>query len=67
MRILLNNEYFTLDGDSQSVRDILIAKGWSFPLIIVKVNRTLVPRSSWESVLVHNGDEMEAMHLVSGG
>ena len=67
MKILLNNDHFTLEGDSHSVREILAAKGWSFPLIVVKVNGSLVPRPSWDSSLVHDGDEMDAMHLVSGG
>jgi thiamine biosynthesis protein ThiS len=67
MTILLNREPFTLEGDSHSVREILAARNWSFPLIVVKVNGTLVPRPSWESALIHDGDEMDAMHLVSGG
>ncbi|OHD80430.1 MAG: thiamine biosynthesis protein ThiS [Spirochaetes bacterium RIFOXYC1_FULL_54_7] len=67
MTILLNNDHFTLEGNSCSVREVLIAKGWSFPLIVVKVNGTLVPRPSWENAVVRDGDEMDAMHLVSGG
>lgn len=67
MKILLNNDHFTLEGNSHSVKEILTAKAWSFPLIVVKVNGTLVPRSAWESAVVCDGDEMDAMHLVSGG
>jgi sulfur carrier protein len=67
MTILLNNELFTIEGDSHSVREILTAKGWSFPLIVVKVNGNLVPRPAWETAVVRDGDEMDAMHLVSGG
>jgi thiamine biosynthesis protein ThiS len=67
MTILLNKEPFTLEGESCSVREILAARNWSFPLIVVKVNGTLVPRPSWESAMVCDGDEMDAMHLVSGG
>ncbi|MFH2114353.1 MAG: sulfur carrier protein ThiS [Spirochaetota bacterium] len=67
MTILLNNDHFTLEGDSRSVREVLAAKAWSFPLIVVKVNGSLVPRPSWESAVVRDGDEMDAMHLVSGG
>lgn len=67
MTILLNNDHFDLPGDSHSVQDVLAAKNWSFPLIVVRVNGTLVPRPSWNSTLVHDGDQMDAMHLVSGG
>jgi sulfur carrier protein len=67
MTILLNNNHLTLDGDGHSVREILKAKGWSFPLIVVKLNGILVPRPSWDTTVVRDGDEMDAMHLVSGG
>jgi thiamine biosynthesis protein ThiS len=67
MTILLNNNQFTLEGDSHSVRAILAARGWSFPLIVVKVNGVLVPRPDWDTAVVCDGDEMDAMHLVSGG
>jgi thiamine biosynthesis protein ThiS len=67
MTILLNNNQFILEGDSLSVRGVLAARGWSFPLIVVKVNGCLVPRPSWDSFIVRDGDEMDAMHLVSGG
>mgnify|MGYP004702658003 CR=1 FL=1 len=67
MTVLLNNDHFTLEGEHRSVREILAAKGWSFPLIVVKVNGVLIPRPSWDSAKVCDGDEMDAMHLVSGG
>jgi len=46
---------------------MLRAKGWSFPLIIVRVNGVLVERAQWDSSLVHDGDTVDALHLVSGG
>ncbi|MGD9939748.1 MAG: sulfur carrier protein ThiS [Clostridia bacterium] len=67
MTIQLNREPFSLEGDRHSVREILAARNWSFPLIVVKVNGKLVPRTSWESAMVCEGDDMDAMHLVSGG
>ncbi len=67
MTITLNNESTQLQGQSLSVRNMLRAKGWSFPLIIVRVNGVLVERAQWDSSLVHDGDTVDALHLVSGG
>jgi sulfur carrier protein len=67
MTIVLNSNSFVTEGDSLTVREVLAARGWSFPLIVVKVNGILVPRTAWDSYLVREGDDMEAMHLVSGG
>lgn len=50
-----------------SVRELLKAKGWSFPLIIMRKNGQLVERTAWDSVRVSDGDEIDAAHLMSGG
>ncbi|MBU0935432.1 MAG: sulfur carrier protein ThiS [Spirochaetes bacterium] len=69
MTILLNNnqEDFAAPEQGLSVSELLAAKGWTFPLIIVRVNGTLVKREDWSSCRVVEGDEVEALHLVSGG
>jgi len=67
MKIVLNGEATSFDGDSLTVRGILAAKGWSFPLIVVKINGKLVPRGEWDAAVAVDGDEVEAIHLVSGG
>lgn len=67
MRITLNGESAELPDGAASVRSVLAWKGWTFPLIIVKVNGTLVPRADWDSAPVRDGDIMDAIHLVSGG
>lgn len=67
MTIMLNGEAFALDGESSTVRAVLRARGWSFPLIAVSVNGDPVPRSAWDDAPVRDGDAVEALHLMSGG
>ncbi len=67
MTITLNGESAELAGREAAVRAVLASKGWSFPLIIVKVNGNLVRREDWDAFTVRDGDSMEAIHLVSGG
>jgi len=67
MTITLNGSTERLDSDRLSVRGLLAAKSWSFPLIIVEVNGALVARDEWDAVRVADGDVVEATHLMSGG
>ncbi len=67
MKIRLNGEHASFCGDALSVRDILAAKNWSFPLIVVRVNGILAARDEWANVMVRDGDDVDALHLVSGG
>jgi len=67
MTITLNGAPAHLETKADTVRGVLKAKGWSFPLIVVTVNGRLVPRSDWDSAPIGDGDVMEATHLMSGG
>ena len=67
MTITLNGSTEHLEPDCLSVRGLLAAKSWSFPLIIVKVNGALVARDEWDAAQVADGDVVEAAHLMSGG
>jgi thiamine biosynthesis protein ThiS len=67
MTITLNGAAESFDGDSMTVRELLAAKLWSFPLIIVRKNGHLVERSAWDSDWVSDGDVIDAAHLMSGG
>jgi sulfur carrier protein len=67
MTIRLNGDVFSMTGNGVPIRGVLIARGWSFPLIVTTLNGTRVPREAWDRTLVHDGDELDAMHLLSGG
>lgn len=67
MKLIVNQEEVQFPGESMTVRELLAAKRWSFPLIIVKINGRLVERSSYDAQKVVDGDEVEIYHLVSGG
>ena len=67
MTITLNGAIESFDGNSMTIRELLKAKGWSFPLIIMRKNGQLVERTAWDSVVVSGGDVIDAAHLMSGG
>ena len=53
--------------DGMTVRDALRAKNYVFPLVIVTVDGTLVPRGSYDSTPVPSGADVKVVHLISGG
>ncbi len=67
VRIVLNHNPEDFPGETLSIRKILDLKGWSFPLIIARVDGTLVERKDWDSAVVRDGAEVDLHHLVSGG
>ncbi len=53
--------------EGMTVRSLLDAKKYSFKLIFVKINGKLVPRNEYDTYPIHDGDQVEAIHLMSGG
>ena len=67
MKITLNNSEVSMAGESFSVRELLTLMKFTFPMIVVKINGRLVRKEDYERVFVGDGDNVEAIHLISGG
>ncbi len=67
MKILLNNNPEEIPGDSISVNELLKFKNFTFKMLIIKINGSLVKKSDYESALVRDGDDVHVLHLISGG
>jgi sulfur carrier protein len=67
MLIELNNNREELPGESLSIREILHLKTFTFPNLVVKINGNLIRKPQYESAMVHDGDVVEIIHLISGG
>jgi sulfur carrier protein len=50
-----------------TVSSLLAGRSYTFPLIIVKINGAIVPRRDFDAHSVADGDDVEAIHLMSGG
>jgi len=40
---------------------------FTFPMIVVKINGRLVKKEDYERMFIGDGDNVEAIHLISGG
>ena len=63
----------TINGESAewraglTVTEMLKNRGYSFPLIIVKINDELISKNEYASRIIPDGAAVQAIHLMSGG
>ena len=67
MKIVLNNREEELPGDRVSVREMLELKKFTFRMRIIKINGVLVPKEMYDSTMIHEGDDVQMLYLMSGG
>ena len=67
MKITLNNEPLTTEGESITVARLLELKKYTFKLRIVKINGRLISRDSYDDEVVRDGDDVQVIYLMSGG
>ncbi len=53
--------------EGMTVRDVLKARNFIFPLLIVTVDGNLIQRSDYDTTKVGDGANIRVVHLMSGG
>ncbi|HHY04055.1 MAG TPA: sulfur carrier protein ThiS [Thermoanaerobacterales bacterium] len=53
--------------EGMTIDDILKKKKYSFPLITVVVNGEVIPREQYSTYKVEDGDNIDVIHIMSGG
>jgi thiamine biosynthesis protein ThiS len=67
MTITLNNRSETFDKELMSIAELIKIKNFTFKALVVKINGQLVRKNQYEEAVVHNGDKVDVIHLISGG
>lgn len=67
MKISLNNREEEFRRESISVSDMLYLKKFSFKMRIIKINGVLILKEKYDSTIIHNGDDVQLVYLMSGG
>ncbi|HEY5471423.1 MAG TPA: MoaD/ThiS family protein [Bacteroidales bacterium] len=67
MKILLNNRAEELETDSITVNEMLLMKKFSFKMRIIIINGVLVTKDKYDSTIIHAGDDVQMLYLMSGG
>jgi thiamine biosynthesis protein ThiS len=67
MKILLNNREEEFRNEAISVNEMLALKKFSFKMKIIKVNGLLISKEKYDSTIIHDGDNVQMLYLMSGG
>ena len=67
MRIILNNNPETIEKENCTVDELLKYKNFTFKMLIVKINGNLVRKEDYETTRISDGDDVNVLHLISGG
>jgi len=53
--------------EGMTIRDILRAKNYRFPMLIIHVDGVLIPKADYDTTTVLDGAVVQVIHLISGG
>jgi len=69
MKIVLNNreEFLETIKQSLTISELLVLKNYSFKSLVIKVNGELIKREKRDMAIFREGDQVEVIHLISGG
>jgi sulfur carrier protein len=67
MKILLNNREEELNLQTISVSEMLSLKKFTFRMRIIRVNGVLILKEKYDSTIIHDGDNVQMLYLMSGG
>jgi len=67
MNIILNNRPTSIDAETISISELIKLQKFSFKMLIIKLNGTLIKKENQSETLVKEGDNLEVIHLMSGG
>jgi thiamine biosynthesis protein ThiS len=69
MNLVINNRPEILDvkAGTINIEELLIAKNFTYKMLMVRVNGKNVKRDDYQTTLIRENDNVEVIHLISGG
>ncbi|HDP75273.1 MAG TPA: sulfur carrier protein ThiS [Bacteroidales bacterium] len=69
MDITLNNlpESIETNKATITVTELLAIKRFTFKMLVVKVNGKLIKKDEYSIATIKDGDDVQVIHLISGG
>ena len=67
MTITLNNRVETFEAVSMTVNEMLEARKFSFRMRVVKINGRFIRKEDYDTEIIHDGDNVQMLYLMSGG
>jgi len=67
MNIILNNRPETLDVSQLTLQELIEKKTFTFKLLVTKINGKLIKKENRAETLIHEGDDVAIIHMITGG
>ena len=67
MKIQLNNRKEEFPDNQLTVQELLDLKKFTFKMLIIRINGTIVKKDQYKETYIHDNDEVMVLHLISGG
>lgn len=67
MKITINNRTESFEASSLNVDEILKLKNYTFKMMVIKVNGKLVKKDERQNTMIKDGDDVQIIHMISGG
>lgn len=67
MKITLNNRDESFPHDKLSISEILELKNYTFKMMVIKINGKLIKKTERNTAQVTDGDDVQILHMISGG
>jgi len=53
--------------ENETIKDLLKRMKYTFPLVVVKIDDKVIPRSDFSDVIVPDNSKIAVIHMISGG
>lgn len=67
MKITVNNLPENIEKEVLTITELLALKRFTFRMLVVKVNGKPIKKEDFDSTYVKDGDNVQIIHLISGG
>lgn len=53
--------------EKETIKELLKRMKYTFPLVVVKINDKVIPRSNFLKVTIPDNSKVAVIHMISGG
>jgi thiazole synthase/sulfur carrier protein len=53
--------------ENETIKQLLKRVKYTFPLVVVKINKKVIPRKDFSNIIVPDNSKIDVIHMISGG
>ena len=53
--------------ENETIKQLLKRVKYTFPLVVVKINKKVIPRKDFSHVIIPDNSIIDVIHMISGG